>query len=318
MARPVFVDDATPAGKLATEACVLVIGNFDGVHRGHRAVLEQAVRDARDAGLEACALTFDPHPSEVVGPGAPLFLTSLEDRVDLIGALGIDRVYVRRFDLAFASWTPERFARDLVARSLSAKVVVVGENFRFGARRTGDLSLLRSLGFELGFEARVHAVATDERGPYSSTRARDAIVAGDLDEAERVLGRAHAVTGIVVHGDARGHTLGFPTANLDAVPELLPRNGIYVVGVDRYDGSTFVPLGRGVTSVGVRPTITDGPQAGRRTVETYVLDYTGDLYGVRLRLHFRARLRDEKKFGSLAELTRAIGEDVARARTALF
>jgi riboflavin kinase/FMN adenylyltransferase len=316
-ARLVLVDDATRDEALGARECVLVIGNFDGVHRGHRAVLEQAVSVARAAGLAACALTFDPHPAQVVGRRAPPLLTSVEDRVELVGALGVDCVYVRRFDAAFAEWSPERFARDLVAGSLKARRVVVGENFRFGAQRAGDLARLRALGAELGFEALVHAVAADARGPYSSTRARDALAEGNLDEASNVLGRPYAVTGRVVHGDARGRTLGFPTANLVGIPEMLPSDGVYAVSVDRWD-ARFVPLAGGAASIGLRPTIVDGASVGKRSVEVHLLNFSGDLYESRLRVHFRAWLRDEKKFASLDELRDAMANDVERARRVLL
>ena len=315
-ARLVFVDDATPVEALAACPSALVIGNFDGVHRGHQAVLKQAVADAAAAGLDACALTFDPHPARVVGRGAPPLLTSLEDRAELIGALGVSRVYVRRFDAAFAAWSPERFATDLVSAGLRARMVVVGQNFRFGAKRAGDLARLRELGSRLGFEARVHAVAADERGPYSSTRARDAVAAGDLDEAKHVLGRPHAVTGRVVPGDARGRAIGFRTANLDEIPEMLPSDGVYAVAVHRFEDGGAPFLARGVTNVGMRPTIASNGSP-RRTVETHLLDFDADLYDARLRLYWLARLRDEKKFGSLPELVAQIGRDVERAREVL-
>lgn len=314
----VFVDDATPLRSLDTSPSVLVIGNFDGVHRGHRAVLESAALEARASGLMAYALTFDPHPSRVVGGDRPPpLLTTLERRAELIGALGVSRVFVRRFDAAFAAWSPEKFVRELVVGALRARRVVVGEGFRFGAKRAGDLALLRALGAELGFEARVHAVASDARGAYSSTRARDAIAAGDLDEAARVLGRPHSVTGVVVRGDARGRTIGFPTANLDAIPELLPPYGVYAVEVDRLHGESSLPIGPGVTSIGVRPTIVDGAHVGERMVETFLLDWSGDLYGERLRLAFVARLRAEEKFASIADLKSAIAADVDMARRRL-
>jgi riboflavin kinase/FMN adenylyltransferase len=315
----IAVDDATPAQSLAATPCVLVVGNFDGVHLGHQAVLRQAVAHARSAGLSASVLTFDPHPAGVVGGGAPQRLTTLERRAELLSELGIERMYVRRFDAAFAAWQPERFARDLVAGALRASLVVVGENFRFGAKRAGDLTLLRALGAELGFGVQVHAVASDAHGRYSSTRARQAVVAGDLDEVRRVLGRPHALTGPVVHGDERGRTIGVPTANLDPIPELLPPYGVYAVKVDRYGDAerAFVPLAQGVTNIGVRPTVTSGVTSGRLTVETHLLDFEGDLYDARLRLHLVARLRDEKKFGSLDALKAQIARDIEGARVAV-
>jgi riboflavin kinase/FMN adenylyltransferase len=294
--------------------CTLVVGNFDGVHRGHQAVLNEAVGAARAAGLRACVLTFDPHPGAVVGAGAPPMLTTIERRAELLAELGVDQVYVRRFDAAFAAWSPERFARDLVAEILQARVVVVGANFRFGAKRAGDLALLRELGSRLGFEARVHAVATDEHGPFSSTRAREAVAAGDLAEVGRVLGRPHSLSGVVVRGDERGRTIGFPTANLGEVPELLPADGVYAVRVDEaVEGGTTGPLAGGVMNVGVRPTV----GGAKRTVEAHLFDFARDLYGATLRVHLVARLRAEKKFASLDELKAQIGRDAAHARKEL-
>jgi riboflavin kinase/FMN adenylyltransferase len=315
VARLIEVDDTGLAGSQAATPCVLVIGNFDGVHRGHQAVLREAVTQAKATGLGASVLSFDPHPGAVVGTGAPPLLTTLERRAELVGELGVDRVYVRRFDAAFAAWQPERFARDLVSRALEAQVVVVGENFRFGARRAGDLELLRELGAKLAFGVKVSAVARDARGPYSSTRAREAVRAGDLDEVRNVLGRPHALTGTVVHGDERGRTIGVPTANLSPPPELLPPNGVYAVMAERRDAASgaYVPLGQGLTNVGVRPTV----GGGKLSVETFLLDFTGDLYDAGLRIHLVARLREEKKFGSLADLKAQIARDVADAKVAL-
>jgi riboflavin kinase/FMN adenylyltransferase len=324
--RAVFlsVDDAadTPGAPLTHAGpCVLVVGNFDGVHHGHQSVLREAVADGLQLSLPARVLTFEPHPAAVVGAGAPPLLTTLERRVELMEALGVDRVYVRPFDADFASWPPERFARELVAGTLQARLVVVGQNFRFGSKRAGDLALLRALGVELGFEARVSAIAADDRGPFSSTRAREAIASGDLDEVARVLGRPHSISGPVVHGDELGRTLGFPTANIDPVAEMLPADGIYAVRVEaRAPGRAagreggFEKLGGGAMSIGVRPTVRDG---GRRTVETYVLDFEGDLYGAELRVEVVARLRDERKFTSVDALKAQMMRDVEEARKRL-
>jgi riboflavin kinase/FMN adenylyltransferase len=311
----IAVDDATPVDALAATPCVLVIGNFDGVHLGHQAVLRQAVAQARSMGVSANVLTFDPHPAAVVGGGAPQRLTTLERRAELVSELGIDRMYVRRFDATFAAWPPDRFVRDLVVGSLRATLVVVGENFRFGAKRAGDLPLLRELGAQLGFGVLVHAVASDARGRYSSTRAREAVVRGDLEEVQRVLGHPHALTGVVAHGDERGRTIGVPTANLVEIPELLPPKGVYAVMADRYSESrrAFLPLSRGVTNIGVRPTV----GGTGLSVETYLLDFAGDLYDAGLRIHLVARLRDEKKFASLEELKAQIARDVSDARATL-
>jgi riboflavin kinase/FMN adenylyltransferase len=310
-----LTDDAASAAPLGDQGCVLVVGNFDGVHRGHQAVLAEAVEVAHSQGLMPVVLTFDPHPAAVVGGAAPPVLTTLDRRAELMGALGVERMVVRTFDAAFASWQAERFARELIAGVLRARVVVVGQNFRFGAKRAGDLALLRALGAELGFEVRVHSIASDEHGPFSSTRARDAIAAGDLVEVERVLGRPHELSGLVVHGDERGRTINFPTANIEPVPEMLPPDGVYAVRVDEVDhGGVASALAGGVTNIGVRPTVGGG---GRRTVETFVLGFSGDLYGVALRLCLIARLREERKFGSLDELKLQIIRDCAEARRRL-
>jgi len=309
-----LIDDRAPPSP-AGAPCVLVIGNFDGVHRGHAAVLSEAVAVAAERSLRTSVLTFDPHPATVVGLGAPALLTTLERRAQLMADLGVETVWVRRFDTAFAAWAPERFVQELVTGMLAARVVVVGENFRFGARRGGDLAALRSLGERLGFEVRVHAIASDARGPYSSTRAREAIAAGDLDEAAQVLGRAHELSGVVVKGDQRGRTLGFPTANLDPVPEMLPPDGVYATRVEQLDEDGAArSLGGGVTNIGIRPTVAEAAGGGRRTIETFVFDFSGDLYGSRLRLHLIARLRAEKKFAGLSELRAQIATDSAAAR----
>jgi riboflavin kinase/FMN adenylyltransferase len=311
-ALPVAIEEDSPSSQAP---CVLVVGNFDGVHRGHQAVLNEAVAEARARALAAIVLTFDPHPAAVVGSGAPPILTTMERRAELMSALGVDRVYVRKFDAAFAAWSPEQFVRELVVQMLHARLVVVGQNFRFGSKRAGDLTLLYSLGAAFGFDVRVHHVASDERGPFSSTRAREAIAFGDLDEASRVLGRPHELSGLVVPGDARGRKLGFPTANVDAVPEMLPPDGVYAVFVDEVVGPGAArALGIGVTNVGVRPTVAS---SAKRTVETFLLDFEGDLYGRHLRLHVSARLRSEKKFASLDELKAQIVLDVASARVKL-
>lgn len=309
-----LIDEHSPAPQPAAPS-VLVIGNFDGVHRGHASVLREAVGIAKDRALAPSVLTFDPHPAAVVGLGAPALLTTLERRAQLMGDLGVSHVWARRFDADFAAWSAERFVRDSVASSLAARVVVVGQNFRFGARRGGGLSELHRLGEQLGFEVRVHATASDARGPYSSTRAREAIGLGDLDEATHVLGRAHELSGIVAKGDQRGRTIGFPTANLEDVAEMLPSDGVYATRVEQLDDAGVArPLGTGgVTNIGMRPTV-DG---SRRTIETFVFDFTGDLYGARLRLHLVARLRGEKRFAGLPELRAQIAVDAAAAREKL-
>ena len=317
----VNLDDDTPRGAVNARASVVAVGNFDGVHLGHQAVLAAATAEARALGLATYVLTFSPHPMDVIGRGAPPQLTTLARRAALLVRAGVDRVFVRRFDAAFATWSPARFAEDLLAGTLSAKRVAVGGNFRFGADRAGDLPMLGALGAALGFEAYAQTMTSDARGPLSSTRARQGIAAGDLEDAARVLGRAHAISGVVGHGAKRGRTIGFPTANLEAIPEVLPRDGVYAVLVDVLDdawasgggGGEARALAAGVMNVGVRPTV-DG--AGARTVEVHLFDVTEDLYDARLRVHVVARIRDERRFDGLDALKAQIAEDARAARLA--
>jgi riboflavin kinase / FMN adenylyltransferase len=311
-----WLDDATSATSLAPDVArgtVVVTGNFDGVHRGHQALFARAHAEAEARGLVAVALTFDPHPRVVLGGTAPALLTSTSRRVELIARLGVTHVFIRRFDRAFAAWAPEFFVKTLLVEALHARVVIAGDNFRFGAKRAGDDALLRALGPSLGFEA-FTLEATDEKGPLSSSRAREAVSAGDLREAAHVLGRPHSIEGIVERGDQRGRTLGFPTANLGGVTEIVPPNGVYAVAVDRTGGPASRALATGVMNIGVRPTVAGD---ARRTLEAHLFDFEGDLYGQTLRVHFIARLRDEQKFDGLTALKAQIARDAEDARVAL-
>jgi len=271
------------------------------VHRGH----QQVLRVATDA-----VLTFDPHPAVALGRVAPSILTALPRKIELLERAGVGEVVVQRFDDAFAAWSPERFVADLLVGKLAATVIVVGRNFRFGNKRAGDLATLERLGKEHGFEVRPFDLSGDEIGPFSSTRVRDAITRGDVEDAKRVLGRPHAFAGIVAKGDQRGRTLGFPTANIEDVAELVPAAGVYAVVVDRIDHFTK-GVGRGVMNVGVRPTVKD---AGRRTQEVHLFDFDQDLYGAKLRVHVVSRVREERKFATIDELRAQIATDVSVAR----
>lgn len=282
----------------------IVIGNLDGVHRGHQAVLAQARAIADARGLSTVVLTFDPHPNQVLRGWTPPRLTTLQRRIELLRRHGADHVIVEPFTRELASVTPERFAKELLASRLGAKAVVVGENFRFGAQRAGDLDRLRALGAELGFEVAAAEVARDERGPLSSTRVRAAISNGDLEEAEALLGRRHSLSGVVEHGDRRGRTLGFPTANVGGVVEVLPPYGVYAVFADDRPA---------VMNLGVRPTV-DGKSL---RVEVFILDFDGDLYGKPMRVHLAGRIRGEEKFAGLGELKAQIASDVDAARAIL-
>jgi len=292
---------------------LVVIGNFDGVHLGHRAVIESALSEARGRGLRPLVLTFDPHPAEVLGGSARPPLTALDRKLDLIERLGPElKVVVEPFTLELSQFSPAEFARGFLVELLSAKVVIVGDNFRFGHRRSGDLATLVALGRELGFEAHASSLIGDAQGPYSSTRARAALASGDLTSVERVLGRPHSLGGTVVHGAQRGRTIGVPTANLGGVAEALPPYGVYAVLVDRVREGASVAIGSGVANIGLRPTVEAG-----FSVEVHLFDFAEDLYGQSLRVHLVSRLRDEQKFSGLPELKAQIARDIEQARTAL-
>jgi riboflavin kinase/FMN adenylyltransferase len=293
-------------------SAIVVIGNFDGVHRGHAAVIAEARREADARELDVALLTFAPHPRAVMGATAPPELTTLDRKRTLVGRVDPRaHVIVHRFDLAYAAQTPREFALRL-ATELEAKVVVVGRNFRFGKDRAGDFDVLTRLGAELGFTTRSVELLGDEGGPYSSSRIRRAISSADLELATGLLGRPHQLSGVVVHGKKLGRTIGFPTANLDGVAEMLPPFGIYAVTVD--DGDASRALAKGVMNVGTNPT-TDADQAVK--VEVMLFDFEGDLYGRRLDVQLVKFLREERRFESLDALVQQMGLDVAAAKTAV-
>jgi riboflavin kinase/FMN adenylyltransferase len=291
------------------------IGNFDGVHRGHVAVLNRAGEIARERGLSLRAMTFDPHPAVVLGRDPPPVLTPPARKVELMrrAVPGLE-VVVRAFDRELASMTPEQFTDRVLVSELAVGAVVVGSDFRFGKGRAGDFATLVELGRSRGFEARAMEVVGDANGPWSSTRVRAAIAGGNFDEAEQVLGRPHSLAGVVVRGDQVGRTLGFPTANLAEVAEMIPPFGIYAVLVDRIGdgGEGGAALAWGVASIGVRPTVTSG-----FAIEAHLFDFSQDLYGARLRVHLVSYLRPERKFEGLPELRLQIGRDAEEARRRL-
>jgi riboflavin kinase/FMN adenylyltransferase len=272
------------------------------------------LREVMSQSLPTAILTFDPHPSIVLGRQPPATLTTLARKTELVRRFGIDEVVVKTFDRDFATWSPERFARELLVEALGARVVIVGGNFRFGHKREGNFAILEALGRDLGFRVPKIDVVGDARGPFSSTRVRDALARGDIEDATRVLGRRHAFSGVVGRGAQRGRTIGFPTANVEEVIELVPARGVYAVVVDEIVGSGergARALGRGVMNVGVRPTVDDSERPSR---EVHLFDFDRDVYGARVRVHVVERLRDEKKFGSLDELKAQIAVDARRAR----
>ena len=284
----------------------VALGAFDGVHLGHRAILGTAVAQARREGLVALACTFDPHPLEVLQPErSPVPITTLEERLELIAGTGIDTTVVVVFTRAVAAVEPEDFVRRVLVGTLKARDIVVGFNHRFGRGARGDATLLERLGRELGFRAHTVPPTTVDGVPVSSSEIRSALLRGDLTKAARLLGRAYAVQGEVVRGAGRGRTLGFPTANVKTARPLLLPPGVYACQVDVEDTRY-----QAVINVGVRPTFGETELA----VEAHLLDFSGDLYGRRIRLTFLRRLRDERKFPNVEALRNQIALDVLAAR----
>ena len=291
---------------------VLTLGNFDGAHLGHQAIIRGAVAKAREVGAECVALTFEPHPVAVLAPDrAPPMIQTLHDRLGSLRDLGVDVTVLQRFTLDFATLDPEAFVRDFLLRHIDVEHVVVGYNVNFGRARAGSAETLRALGTRLGFGVDVVGPVSipGDGAQVSSTRLRELIQAGDMAGARRVLGRPHAIRGRVVVGDRRGRTLGFPTANLRLRRGLLlPPDGVYAV-VGEVDGRSH----EGVLNIGVRPTF-----GGRqRTIEVHLLDFAGDLYRRWLVVKVIERLRGEASFSGPEALRAAITADVARARRIL-
>jgi riboflavin kinase/FMN adenylyltransferase len=289
----------------------LTIGNFDGVHLGHEAMVGRLRDAARQRGLPAAVMTFEPHPREFFSPGdAPARLSPLREKLERLEALGVERVYVVRFDASFASQPPEVFVQDVLARRLSVRWLLTGDDFCFGARRAGDVRLLRALAPALGMEVEsMHSVLVDGVRA-SSTAVREALADGALDRASRLLGRPYAISGRVVGGDRIGRELGFPTANVRMSLNRPPLFGIYAVSVHGLGSDAL----QGAASLGVRPTVTS---AGRPTLEVFLLDFHESIYGRRIRVDFLHKLRDEEKYSSLEALKAQIDRDV-RATRAFF
>jgi riboflavin kinase/FMN adenylyltransferase len=283
----------------------LTIGNFDGVHRGHQAMLARLNEAADDLELPPAVLTFDPHPREFFAPdSAPPRLSTVRAKVDAFRAYGVDTVYIARFDTTLASLEPEAFIEQVLEVGLNVRWVLVGDDFRFGRKRRGDLALLRSAARTFSVEAMSTVLVDGER--VSSTAVREALAQGDLRRAAALLGRPYTLSGHVAHGAKRGRSLGFPTANvpLRHKPAL---GGIFAV---RVHGLSGVPLA-GVASLGVRPTVESD---GLPLLEVFVFDFDASIYGRRITVEFLHKLRDEERFDDLDALTRRMHADVAQAR----
>jgi len=283
--------------------CALTIGNFDGVHRGHRTLVDRVIARAREAKLTSCVLTFEPHPREFfAGEAAPARITRLRDKLDLLSQAGVERVHVARFDARFAALPPERFVEDVLIGGLGMRALIVGRDFRYGAKRAGDFAALEAASKRHGFSLEAMDDVEFEGRRVSSSAVRAALKAGDLRGAERLLGHPYTISGRVAHGAKLGRGLGFPTANI-VLRRPPPIAGIFVVEVDGY--------GHGVASVGRRPTI--NPVA-IPLLEVHLFDRDEDLYGEHLRVRFLKKLRDEEKYDGLPALRAAIARDARQAR----
>jgi riboflavin kinase/FMN adenylyltransferase len=308
--------DALPTG---WGHCVVTIGVFDGIHRGHQSIIRDAVKLAAERGVPSALITFVPHPSEVVRPGShPPVLTSIVRRAELVEELGVDVFCALPFTLEFSRMAPDEFVHYALVDRLHASAVVVGENFRFGHKAAGDVALLGRLGSSFGFTAHGIPLLREDDTALSATYVRSCVQAGDLTTAGRVLGRPHRVDGVVERGDQRGRVLGFPTANLRTEAwTAVPADGVYAGRVVRLDewGRTRdePPLGVAAISVGTNPTF----EVRQRRVEAYVLDFGDDLYGATLGVEFVQRLRGMERFDSVDALVAQMHEDVAQTRTVM-
>jgi len=279
--------------------CALTIGNFDGVHRGHRALIERVTARARELSVTSCVLTFEPHPREFFAESrAPARLTRLRDKLELLAAAGVERTHIARFDARFAALEAERFIDEVLKKWLGVRWLLVGRDFRFGARRAGDFSTLQNKGFEV--EAMPDVQSGNSR--VSSSAIRAALAAGDFALAQRLLGHPYTLSGRVAHGAKLGRELGFPTANI-VLRHPSPLSGIYVVDAGE--------RGPGVASVGRRPTVNPVEVP---LLEVHLFGETRDLYGEHLQVKFHKKLRDERKFDGLPALRDAIARDAAQAR----
>ena len=284
---------------------VVTLGNFDGIHRGHQALIGGAVSDSKQIGVPSVVLTFEPHPLRVLAPErAPKLILAPKDKMQILQSLGVDVVAVQHFDLAFAKRSAEEFVSDLLVRRLKARKIWVGRDLRFGQGRKGTVDDLIRWGRDLAFDVAVVEPILVQGNRVSSSRIRELVSKGRVDEVKDMLGRYHFVSGRVVEGNRRGRELGFPTANIAARTEVLPSDGIYAT---LFHIDTRVLLS--VSSIGRNPTFGPGP----RTVESFIIDFDEAIYGKTVRLSFIKRIRDEVQFSSIPELIAQIRSDVQSA-----
>ncbi|GAB7564612.1 bifunctional riboflavin kinase/FAD synthetase [Methylobacillus methanolivorans] len=285
----------------------VAIGNFDGVHLGHQALLQRLNEVAAAQGLKSAVMTFEPHPREFFAPDqAPARLTSLREKLELFAEAGVEYVYVCHFNRRFAAITVEAFMQDILRNALDARAVLVGEDFRFGAGRQGSMQDFVRAGFNLQSQPQVNL----DGKRVSSTAIREALAQGQLVEAARLLGRPYSISGKVVHGDKLARELGYPTANIHMLHDRPPFFGIYAVKLEGLAEGNGADL-PGVASLGVRPTV---KQNGKPTLEVHLFDFNGDIYGKHVRVKFMHKIRDEMKFDSLDTLKYWIAKDAEMAR----
>jgi riboflavin kinase/FMN adenylyltransferase len=291
--------------------CVVTIGVFDGVHRGHQELIGRAVQRARDSMLRLVLITFDPHPSEVVRPGShPPVLTPVWRKADLVEWLNVDAFFVLPFNTELSRMHPDEFVHVVLVERLHATAVVVGENFRFGHKAAGDIEQLRTLGAKFGFSTEGVGMLRDDDVTLSSTFVRSSIDAGEVSQAAKALGRPHRIDGIVVRGEGRGRQLGFPTANVHTDRHVaIPADGIYAGWAVLHKQRLPAAI-----SVGTNPTF----EGRQRTVEAFILDFDEDIYGVELGVEFVERLRGMEKFDRIEDLVEEMGHDVERTRDLLL
>lgn len=286
---------------------VLTIGNFDGVHRGHLALFDKVMERAKAINGRSVVMTFDPHPAKVMNSGnGPPLITPIEQKLELISSTGIDVIICLAFTLEFSSMSAEDFVRDILLERLGVREIVVGYDYTFGRKRQGDVSLLREMGDKLGFRVHLTGPVHLDGAVVSSTSIRRFLQQGNLVDAKRFLGRDYQIYGTVVKGKGRGgRLLGFPTANLKPVDELIPRRGVYAVTV-RVDDKDYC----GVANIGYNPTFGDDALS----IETHMLDFSGNIVGRMIKIRFIQRLRDEKTFSDVKELSDQITQDIEQAR----
>lgn len=292
--------------RTAHAGCVLTIGNFDGVHRGHQAVLAQLKKKASALQLPSCVMVFEPQPLEFFFQSkAPARLSLLRDKITAMAEQGIDRLLCLRFDREFSALTAEQFISDILVKRLNVRFLVIGDDFRFGAQREGDFQRLQQAGREYGFDVLSTETLLHDQQRVSSTLLRNALSDGRFADVEKMLGHPYAICGRVVHGAALGRTIGFPTANIVLKRLVLPLRGVFAIKTDIL-GQTYT----GVANIGFRPTV----NGTRAQLEAFLFEFKGDLYGKQLQIQICHKLRDEQKFPTFEALKNQITADVSHAR----